>query len=330
MLSKEFKKDIRFSSFLRRFAALSAAALFLILFFAGCSRQAAAAPEATLSPSPSPTPTQAPVILLDIPTCEESPTSDLTPIPTPTDTPTPVPTPVPEPTDTPEPTPTPLPLTGIVIGIDPGHQLVYNPSGEPVAPNSRELKEKTAGGCRGIRSGVYEYEVALNVGLYLRDYLREAGATVIMTHEVLDVDLSNIDRAKIFNDASVDLGIRLHCNKADDRKMRGAFMIVPIESRTNYYEFIVNSAKTIFAAYIAETGLPVRFREGMTFRGDQTGFNWCTRPIMTIEMGHLTNPEEDALLSKDEFQQKMAYGLFRGIMNVFVPDHESGVSPSSQ
>ena len=230
------------------------------------------------------------------------------------------PTPTPAPTDTPEPTAAPGPLTGFVIGLDPGHQLVYDPAREPVAPGSSETKQKVAGGCRGVKSGVYEYEVNLDVSLLLRDMLEEAGATVIMTHEVLDVNISNVQRAQMFNEANVDLGIRIHCNKSDNSKTAGAFMLVPTENRTKFYEENIRAAQVILKAYCAETGLSMRYKDGITYRNDQTGFNWCTRPIINIEMGHLSNPSEDALLSDPAFQVKMARGLFNGILQYFRPD----------
>ena len=37
-------------------------------------------------------------------------------------------------------------------------------------------------------------------------------------------------------------------------------------------------------------------------------------------MGHLSNPAEDALLSDPAFQEKMAQGLFNGILQYFRPD----------
>ena len=222
--------------------------------------------------------------------------------------------------ETPEPTAAPGPLTGFVIGLDPGHQLVYDPAREPVAPGSSETKQKVAGGCRGVKSGVYEYEVNLDVSLLLRDMLEEAGATVIMTHEVLDVNISNVQRAQMFNEANVDLGIRIHCNKSDNSKTAGAFMLVPTENRTKFYEENVRAAQVILKAYCAETGLSMRYKDGITYRNDQTGFNWCTRPIINIEMGHLSNPSEDALLSDPAFQVKMARGLFNGRLQYFRPD----------
>jgi N-acetylmuramoyl-L-alanine amidase len=151
--------------------------------------------------------------------------------------------------------------------------------------------------------------------------LQEAGAMVVLTHDVLDVNISNIQRAQMFNEAQVDLGIRIHCNNGgSERKYTGAFMLVPTENRTKFYEQNVEAAKTILAAYCEETGLPTRYKDGITYRSDQTGFNWCERPIVTIEMGHLSNPAEDALLSDPEFQVKMARGLFNGILRYFRPD----------
>lgn len=244
----------------------------------------------------------------------------VTPQPMPTPSPTPAPTDTPDPTATPSPTPTPRPLEGLVIGIDPGHQRVYDPKPEPVAPGSSATKQKVAGGCRGVKSRVYEYEVNLNVGLYLRDLLEEMGATVIMTHDTLDVNISNIERAQMFNENNVDLAIRLHCNKADDSKTRGAFMLIPSEKRTKFYEFNKRAAETVLAAYLEETGLSMRYKTGITERSDQTGFNWCERPIINIEMGHLSNPDDDALLSTDEFQKKMAQGLCSGIVAFFAAE----------
>ena len=291
----------------------------LLLLLAGCSQKAeapvaeAVPTEAPVTAAPTAEPTALPEqqISIDVTVTETA---------APTPVPTPEPTPTPAPTDTPEPTPTPGPLEGFVIGLDPGHQRIYDPAQEPVAPGSRETKQKVAGGCRGVKSGVYEYEVNQNVSLLLRDLLEEAGATVVLTHDTLDVNISNSQRAQMFNDANVDLGIRSHCNKNSNSKIGGAFMLVPTENRTKFYEDNVRAAKTILAAYCAETGLSMRYKDGITYRSDQTGFNWCTRPIINIEMGHLSNPREDALLSDPEFQAKMARGLFNGILRYFRPD----------
>ena len=41
---------------------------------------------------------------------------------------------------------------------------------------------------------------------------------------------------------------------------------------------------------------------------------------MNIEMGHMTNPEEDQKLTDPEFQDKMAMGLYQGILAYFLEE----------
>ena len=224
------------------------------------------------------------------------------------------PAPAPAVTLTPSPSPTPEPaLKGFVVGIDPGHQLHYDPSDEPVAPGSSTMKKKVAGGCQGVKSRIFEYEVNLDVSLLLRDLLEAEGATVVMTRTVQDVNISNSARAIMFNDANVDLGIRVHADKASDSSKRGVHMLIPKEYRTQWYDTNLKAAQCILEHYHEVTGIPVVRGSGISERGDQTGFNWCTRPIVCIEMGYLSNPEDDALLSDPEFQKLAAQGLYEGI-----------------
>jgi N-acetylmuramoyl-L-alanine amidase len=177
------------------------------------------------------------------------------------------------------------------------------------------MKMKVTSGTEGVASGVEEHVVNLNVGLLLRDLLEAEGAVVVMTREDADVDISNVERAVLFNDHMLDLGIRLHCNGDDDRELRGAFMLVPAENP--YKEDCDRAAEVILQAYTDYTGLKNR---GITERGDQTGFNWCDRPIINIEMGHMSNPEEDLLLTDPDFQHDMAQGLNIGILRYFADE----------
>lgn len=238
--------------------------------------------------------------------------------PSPALTSTPAASPVPSPAASPTPAPAQKPnqpLSGLIIGVDPGHQAHANREKEPVAPGSSTMKNKVSSGTRGVKSRVYEYEVNLAVGLLLRDMLEEAGATVVITHTEADVNISNIERAKFFNDNMVNLGVRLHCNGSADKSVRGAFMLVPKSKRYPYYDDCVLAAKAILKAYGEATGIGVK--KGITYRSDQTGFNWCERPVTNIEMGHMTNPNEDLLLTDKAFQEKMARGIFNGIVAYF-------------
>ncbi|MGM9933770.1 MAG: N-acetylmuramoyl-L-alanine amidase, partial [Clostridium sp.] len=47
---------------------------------------------------------------------------------------------------------------------------------------------------------------------------------------------------------------------------------------------------------------------------DMTGFNWSKVPVILVEMGFMSNPEEDKLLSDEGYQNKLAQGLCNGIV----------------
>jgi len=200
--------------------------------------------------------------------------------------------------------------------VDPGHQGKSDAKTEPNAPWDNTPKARVAGGCRGVKSGIMEYEVVLQIGLRLRDLLKAQGATVVLTRDTNEINISNKERAELFNAHKVDLAIRLHLNNGNGR---GAFMLVPRKHCTNWYEENIAAAGTIIAIYCADTGLPmVREKDsGLTYRSDQTGFNWCERPIVCIEMGHLSNAEDDALFSDPAFWDVAAAALCRGIAGYF-------------
>lgn len=242
-----------------------------------------------------------------------SPAASTSATPTPKASPTPTASPSPSPKPSPTIKPQEKPLAGILIGVDPGHQAHSNSDLEPVAPGSSDMKAKVSSGTYGRFSGVREHEVNLKVGLLLRDLLEEAGATVVMTRTTADVDISNAERAELFNKKKVDLGIRIHCNGSNDPSVVGAFMLVPTENP--YKDDCVAAAKLVLAEYGKATGISVK--KGLTYRSDQTGFNWCERPVINIEMGHMTNEEEDYKLTNSDFQKKMAKGIYNGILRYF-------------
>ena len=283
--------------------------LILTLAFACEPVQTAEVPD---TPAPTEPPVTAEVI--------ETPQSDtvvldITPAPE-----LPTPKPIPTPTPTPEPTSTPAPLEGITIGLDPGHQQRSDFNTEPIAPNEETRKAKSSSGTRGIVTGVYEYDINLKVALKLKKLLEQNGAAVAITRTTNNVNLSERTRAEYFNNQNVDLVILLHCNAADDAEVRGAFMLLPTRERTSFYNENVLAATTILEQYCEVTGLSPRKRNGIAYSGTTTTFNWCTRPIICIEMGHLSNESEDLLLTNGTFQDKMAEGIYQGVYAYFHPD----------
>lgn len=220
------------------------------------------------------------------------------------------------PTPSIEPTPTQvpvLPLTGIVIGIDPGHQAIANNDLEPVHPKSKKSqKKKVSPGTKGFWSDVHEYEIVLAVSLILQEILEENGATVVMTRSTNDVDISNIERANIMNQAETDYALRIHCNGSHDQTKKGASVLIPRENP--YKQECIDAAEILLAEFCSETGIELR---GISERGDQTGFNWCNRMIINIEMGYMSNKDEDAYLANPANYKTIAQGLANGIMRYF-------------
>ena len=217
-----------------------------------------------------------------------------------------------EETDSPLEEKTALPLEGLIIGVDAGHQTRANLDTEPNAPGSGTMKMKVSGGTQGRWTGTPEYQVNLDVALLLRDLLEEQGATVIMTREINDVNISNAERAQIFNAAMTDYALRIHCNGSEDTNAHGAFMLVP---QTNPFKADCDlAAQFLIDAFCESTGAK---NSGLLFWSDQTGFNWSERMIILIEMGHMTNEAEDYKLSDKEYQYKMAQGLLNGILRYF-------------
>lgn len=215
--------------------------------------------------------------------------------------------------DDPE-TETMIPIATIVI--DPGHGPWVNSDMEPIAPGSNITKRKYGVGASGITTGTRERDINLNVSLQLRDLLVEAGFTVIMTRTTNDVISSNIDRANLANDNDADLMVRVHSDSFYDTSVHGASVLVPGEVgyAIENVEISRQYGKIILDTLVHEVGMA---RHGLYTRTDQTGFNWSKVPIVTVEMGFLSNPDEDQLLSTESYQKKLANALYMGIVKCF-------------
>ena len=203
--------------------------------------------------------------------------------------------------------------SGKVVVIDPGHANRSNMQTEPNAPGSSVMKIKDGGGAQGVATGTPEYLVNMRVAMKLKPLLESMGYTVIMTKTDNSVSLGNVERAQIGNNAKASLVIRIHADSADSSSAKGASMLVPAAINSNTKAIYASSksyGQTILNTLVSEVGMKSR---GIVESSDMTGFNWSTVPVVLIEMGFLSNPDEDRLLSSDAYENKLAKGLADGV-----------------
>lgn len=199
-------------------------------------------------------------------------------------------------------------LEGVKIGIDPGHQIRQNSEKEAVAPGSNEMKAKVSSGTAGVKTRMPEYQVNLDVSLQLRDALEALGCTVYMTREVNEVDISNQERAIMMNEYGVDLVLRIHCNGSTNSSANGIGLYVT--KTGDIAQPSLTAAESLLPAMVEATGARA---DGIFKRDTYTGMNWSTVPCILVEMGFMSNPEEDVKLNDPAYQQKLVEGMVNGI-----------------
>ncbi len=205
-----------------------------------------------------------------------------------------------------------LPLQGRVIGIDPGHQAAEDPDLEPLLPGSNRTKPRMTKGAMGIKTGTPECRINLQIGLKLKGLLEEGGATVVMTRDSSDVSLSNVERAQLMNEAEVDVWLRLHCDAASSERTSGTHALIPSHTyNADIYKDSLALAESVMERFCEATGAS---NGGITAMMNQAGFNWSSRPVMAIEMGYLSNAEDDVRLGRDSYQIACATGIYNGIV----------------
>ncbi len=208
-------------------------------------------------------------------------------------------------------------LTGVTVCVDPGHQGVAIGLKEPMGPGLSGTHHTTNGQAQGTVTRRMESVVVLEIGLKLRNALLEEGADVVMTRVDQNTPVSNVRRAEIAGEGHADLFIRLHCDNTANKNKRGIHVFVPLSST---YAKKVADAKTyrtygeaLFNAMSEATGVT---KGGVTQNNSYVANNWATMPTFLVELGYMSNKDDDLMLSTEEYQTKVIQGMVNGLVEV--------------
>lgn len=205
------------------------------------------------------------------------------------------------------------PGKGKTICIDAGHQGKGNSDKEPNGPGSSTMKAKVTSGATGCVSGTAESKINLEVAQKLQQILSERGYNVIMCRITQDIDISNAQRAVIANNANAAAFVRLHCDSSESSSPSGTMTMAP-SINNRYCSEIAESSQRLAKAILNQTCLSAQSKNrGVTITDTMTGLNWAKVPVTIIEMGFLSNPQEDRLLNDSSYQEKLAIGIANGI-----------------
>ena len=171
--------------------------------------------------------------------------------------------------------------------------------------------------------GTTEAQTNLKIALKLQNLVEQSGSTVILTRSdenaIYDIDKTTLrekkvsdihNRVKIGNESRADIFVSIHLNK------------IPQEQYYGWQTFYKpNDENSIKLAQSIQTNL----NESIQKENKRTPMKLDTVyimkyveiPITIVECGFLSNPDEEALLLTDDYQNKLAWGIYNGIIEFF-------------
>ena len=213
-----------------------------------------------------------------------------------------------------------LPLTGKVVGVDPGHNgLNYtDPSFiNHLIWNGRNWETCNTTGTE-TDGGYTEAQFNFNVATYLAADLRAEGAEIVLTRHNNDgVGPCVTTRAAIIDHSHADVAIAIHADggPADGR---GVAILEPVADGPNDHVIAASQkfGHDVLESYRSLTGMPDSTydgTDGVVFRDNLAGLNLTTVPEVFIESGNMRNAIDAARLVQPSFQRLAAQALAQAI-----------------
>lgn len=196
-----------------------------------------------------------------------------------------------------------LPVSGKTIILDAGH-------GKPD---------------EGAQSsnGTTEAETNLKIALKVQNLLEQSGSTVLLTRSdenaIYDIDAKTLkqkkisdihNRVKIGNESSADIFVSIHLNKIPQQQYDGWQTFYNKESSEGQ-KLAVSIQNNLNDAIQKENNRIAKTIENIYI------IKHIEIPTTIVECGFLSNPQEEKLLLEDEYQNKLAWGIYNGIIDYF-------------
>ena len=172
-------------------------------------------------------------------------------------------------------------------------------------------------------NGTTEAETNLKIALKVQSLLEQSGATVILTRSdenaIYDIDsktlkqkkISDIhNRVKIGNESSADIFVSIHLNKIPQQQYDGWQTFYNAESQDGQ-KLAVAIQNNLNNAIQKENNRIAKSIDNIYI------IKHVEIPIAIVECGFLSNPEEEQKLLEDEYQNRLAWGIYNGIVDYF-------------
>lgn len=173
------------------------------------------------------------------------------------------------------------------------------------------------------KNGVSESSINLIITQKLQSLLEQSGCNVIITRSdengIYDLNSNTLrekkvsdikNRVKIGNESSADAFISIHLNKIPQTQYYGWQTF--FKQNNNESEELAKSIQEELNSSIQRENK----REALKITGKYI-VEHVEIPIAIVECGFLSNQEEENLLQQEEYQNRLAWGIYNGIMDYF-------------
>lgn len=175
------------------------------------------------------------------------------------------------------------------------------------------------------KSNVLEKDVTLAVSKRLQALLQQSGAKTIMVRED-DRDLGTsqgllkrkredlAQRIQLAMDSQAEVYLSIHANSFNNAKLTGA---------QTFYHADSPDGKRLAQAIQQELNKMTNGKRVIKANQDIYVLKKANQAAVTIELGFLSNLEEEQLLTRPEYQEKLAVAIFQGL-NVYFAQQAEG------